>query len=109
MKIWEHQIIYLDDAAAEVRSSCYAGAEVNSVALSESALDKLGDQAWDLASVIGCPQPNNPEHWVATAWFKRELATGADAPPLMFSALMMICCYISCSFRNRPIKDRVAR
>lgn len=75
MKIWEHKIVFLDAEAEEIRNSCYAGVEIAPISLYES---KLGDQGWELASVMACPQPSNPEHLVATAWFKREIVTGAD-------------------------------
>ncbi len=80
MNIFEHKIIYLDDEADKIRQSSYAGTDANPLALFESVLDKFGDQGWELASVMTCPNPKNPIHLVATAWFKRELVTGADVP-----------------------------
>ena len=80
MKIFEHKIIYLDGETEEIRNSCFSGAEVAPISLYESVLDKFGDQGWELASVLACPRPGYPEQLVATAWFKRPVTTGADAP-----------------------------
>ena len=56
MKFFEHKMVNLADAASEAHESCYTGAEINYTAAYESALDKFGDQGWELASITAYPE-----------------------------------------------------
>lgn len=79
MKFFEHKVVYLADAAQAFHESQYAGvAEVNMSACYEGALDKFGDQGWELYSITAVPERNQPDSLVVLGWFKREVVHGAD-------------------------------
>ena len=64
MKFFEYKVVHLAAEAAKISESQYAGAEVNYAAVYESALDKFGDQGWELASITAVPEQGRPDSLV---------------------------------------------
>ena len=80
MKFFEHKVVNLGVEAAVMHQSSYAGIKVDYGAVCESALDKFGDQGWELTTITATPEKDRADGLVVLAWFKREVTTGADAP-----------------------------
>ena len=79
MTFYEHKVVNL--AVEVAKFSEHGGTEVGSLTNYKGALDKFGDQGWELASVTATAPPHgDPAQLVVLAWFKRPVTTGADAP-----------------------------